>query len=181
MSKHLMLCSAVALAAVSLPRPAFADTKADCAKAYEASQEQRSGGKLRAARESLVTCSQTACPAFIKKDCAKWLSEVEGAIPTVVFSAKAGSEDLSDVKVSLGDQTLAESLDGKAIPMDPGTHTFVFDSAKHGSKELKFVVKEGKKAQNIEIVFEVGKAAGGDGAGDDRPVCSDLMDSAQLR
>lgn len=164
MSKHFLLCSAFALAAVSLARPAVADTKADCAKAYEASQEQRSGGKLRAARESLVTCSQSACPAFIKKDCAKWLSEVEGAIPTVVFSAKAGSEDLSDVKVSLGDQTLAESLDGKAIPMDPGTHTFVFESAKHGSKELKFVVKEGKKAQNIEIVFEVGKkAAGGDG------------------
>ncbi len=169
MPKMLLRGSAVAAATalVSIAGPALADTKADCAKAYEASQEQRSSGKLRAARESLVTCSQSACPAFIKKDCAKWLSDVEGAIPTVVFSAKAGSEDLSDVKVTLGDQTLTEQLDGKAIPMDPGTHTFVFDSPKHGSKELKFVVKEGKKAQNIEVVFDAGKSGGGDSGGGD--------------
>jgi len=170
MSKTLLrrgpaLATLVAL--VSLSVPALADTKAECAKAYEASQEQRSSGKLRAARESLVTCSQSACPAFIKKDCAKWLSEVEASIPTVVFSAKAGNEDLSDVKVTLGDQTLAEALDGKAVPMDPGTHTFVFESAKHGSKELKFVVKEGKKAQAVEIVFVVQKK--GDDAGEGDP------------
>lgn len=162
----------MAMAVVSVVRPALGDTKAECAKAYESSQEQKSGGKLLAARESLVTCSQSGCPSFIKKDCAKWLSEVEGAIPTVVFSAKAKGADLTDVKVTLGDQTLAEALDGKAIPIDPGTHTFVFESAKHGSKELKFVVKEGQKAQNIEVVFggadddgEGGGAAAGGGDG----------------
>lgn len=148
-------------------RPSAADTKKDCAAAYEASQEQRSSGKLRAAKESLVTCSQSACPAFIKKDCAKWLSEVEGAIPTVVFSAKAGTEQLSDVKVTVGEQVLTESLDGKAVPMDPGTHTFVFENAKHGKKDLKFVVKEGAKAQQIELSFEAPKA------GDDTPPARD--------
>lgn len=163
--------AAVAVALLSVAGPALADVKEDCVKAYEASQEQRSAGKLRAARESLVTCSQSACSAFIKKDCTKWLSEVESSIPTVVFGAKAGNKDLSDVTVSLGDQVLAQSLDGKAIPMDPGTHTFVFESDKHGTKEVKFVVKEGKKAQNIEAVFEAagaegGAAAGGDDGGD---------------
>ena len=75
MKSSLLGGSAVAalLALVAIPRPAAADTKAECAKAYEASQEQRSSGKLRLARESLVTCSQSACPAFIKKDCSKWL------------------------------------------------------------------------------------------------------------
>jgi hypothetical protein len=170
MPSNFLRGSAVAalLALSSTVRPALADTKAECAKAYEASQEQRSSGKLRAARESLVTCSQSACPSFIKKDCSKWLADVEGAIPTVVFSARAGDEDLSDVKVLLGDQTLAETLDGKAVPMDPGTHTFVFESAKHGSKELKFVVKEGKKAQIIELSFEASKKTGG-GGGDADP------------
>lgn len=152
--------------------PALADTKSECAQAYEAAQEQRGGGKLRAAKESLVTCSQAACASFIKKDCAKWLSEVEAAIPTVVFSARAGKQDLTDVKVTLGDQALASALDGKAIPMDPGTHTFVFEHEKYGSKEVKFVIKEGKKAQAIEVVFEGedsgGGAAGGDSGGDTR-------------
>ena len=100
---------ALMLALVSVARPAGADAKADCAKAYEASQEQRSSGKLLAAKESLVTCSQAACPSFIKKDCSKWLSDVEGSIPTVVFSARFGSEELSDVKVSVGDKVLAET------------------------------------------------------------------------
>ena len=138
-----------------------ADTKAECAKAYEASQEQKSGGKLRDARQSLVTCSQSACPGFIKKDCAKWLSEVEGAIPSVVFSAKAGSDDVIDVKVSLGDEVMAESLDGKAVQVDPGTHVFVFESPRFGKKDVKVVVKEGQKSQSVLAEFTPEKKDGG--------------------
>ena len=137
------------MALVSTATVSSADTKTDCAKAYEASQEQKSNGRLRDARQSLVTCSQSACPAFIKKDCAKWLNEVEGAIPTVVFSAKAGSDDVIDVKVSLGDEVLAESLDGKAVQVDPGTHIFVFESPRFGKKDVKVVVKEGQKSQSV--------------------------------
>lgn len=158
---------ALLLALVSIARPAGANAKAACAKAYEASQEQRGSGKLLAAKESLVTCSQAACPSFIKKDCSKWLAEVEGSIPTVVFSAKFGTEELGDVKVSEGDKVLSETLDGKALPLDPGTHTFVFESAKHGVKELKFVVKEGAKAQQIQLEYEVPKTDATPAAGAD--------------
>jgi len=159
---------AVALASISASVPARADAKADCAAAYESSQEQRAQGKLRDARKNLVTCSQSVCPAFIKKDCGKWLSEVESALPSVVFSAKANGEDVTDVKVTLGDEVLAEGLDGRAVEMDPGTHSFVFESAKHGRKELKFVVKEGQKAQSVEIELTPAPSAAavttGDGA-----------------
>lgn len=142
---------AVALASISASVPARADAKADCAAAYESSQEQRAQGKLRDARKNLVTCSQSVCPAFIKKDCGKWLSEVESVLPSVVFSAKANGQDVTDVKVTLGDEVLAEGLDGRAVEMDPGTQTFVFESAKHGRKELTFIVKEGQKAQSVEV------------------------------
>jgi hypothetical protein len=155
---------AAAFFATTLPvAPAHADAKADCAAAYEASQEQKTSGKLREARKSLVTCSQAACPPFIKKDCSKWLSDVESSIPTVVFSAKAGSEDVTDVRVKMNDDVLTEQLDGKAVPMDPGTVTFVFESPKYGSKELKVVVKEGQKAQSIEVQFQAEKSGGGGG------------------
>jgi hypothetical protein len=70
-----------------------------------------------------------------------------------VFSAKANGEDVTDVKVLLGDEVLAESLDGRAVQMDPGTHSFVFESAKHGQKEAKVVIKEGQKAQSVEVEF----------------------------
>lgn len=159
---------AVVLALLVGSAPArAADAKKECGAAYEAAQEQRSSGKLRQARESLVTCSQSGCKDFIKKDCAKWLAEVEASIPTVVFSAKAGKEDLTDVTVSLDGETLAASLDGRALPMDPGTRTFVFEHAKHGKKEVKFVVKEGGKSQTVEVEFVAGQApATGDTTGD---------------
>jgi hypothetical protein len=163
-----LACAAVLL---SSTLPARADSKADCAKAYEASQEQRSQDKLREAHKNMLTCSQSACPNFIKKDCSKWLAEVEAAMPTVVFSAKAGGKDVSDVRVSMGDETVAETLDGKAIDMDPGSHAFVFESEEYGKREIQVVVKEGKKAQSVEVSFEsaggeTSSASGSPGQGD---------------
>jgi hypothetical protein len=164
------LAVALATASFSFGLTARADTKAECASAYESSQEQKGQGRLRDARKSLVTCSQSACPAFIKKDCAKWLSEVEALLPSVVFSAKAGSEEVTDVKVALGDDVLATSLDGRAVDMDPGTHTFVFESPQYGKKEVTLVVKEGQKAQAVEVQFvtksDTGQGtSGGGGSG----------------
>jgi hypothetical protein len=154
---------AVLAVLISSTLPAKADTKAECAKAYEASQEQRSQDKLRDAHKSMVTCSQAGCPNFIKKDCGKWLAEVEAAMPTVVFIAKAGGQDVIDTKVSLGDETLTQSLDGKAIDMDPGPHTFVFENDKYGKREINFVVKEGQKAQEIQVQFTEEKSGAGGG------------------
>lgn len=160
MHANLIRGLGVVLLTASFSATARASTKAECAAAYESSQEQRSQSRLRQARQSLVTCSQAGCPSFIKKDCAKWLSEVESELPTVVFSAKAGSDDVTNVKVTLGDEVLAESLDGRAVDMDPGAHTFVFESEKHGRKEVNVVVKEGQKAQTIEVQFEAPKPKG---------------------
>jgi hypothetical protein len=156
---------AIAVAVFGVSLPARADQKAECAAAYEASQEQRASGKLRDARKSLVTCSQAGCKDFIKKDCAKWLAEVDSALPTVVFGAKQNDKDLTDVRVKLGDEVLAESLDGKAIPMDPGTYEFVFENKDGTSKQVKFVVKEGQKSQNVAADFSVEKPEGGESSG----------------
>jgi hypothetical protein len=161
--RAFLVLIAVAMFGVSLP--VRADQKAECAAAYEASQEQRANGKLRDAKQSLVTCSQAGCKDFIKKDCAKWLGEVDAAMPTVVFAAKSDNKDLSDVKVMLNGEVLAESLDGKAIPMDPGTYEFVFESRDHGSRNVKVVVKEGRKSQEIEADFTETKPDTGDPAG----------------
>ncbi|HEX7669410.1 MAG TPA: hypothetical protein VF395_07505, partial [Polyangiaceae bacterium] len=58
--------------------------KAECASAYERSQELRQSGKLRKAGEALVLCTQEVCPAFVRTDCAQWLTEVTQETPTVV-------------------------------------------------------------------------------------------------
>jgi hypothetical protein len=151
-------CLAAMLSALTTAAPsAWAVDKAQCASAYEAAQERRSQTKLREARDNLLVCVQAACPAFIKKDCSKWLSEVEAALPTVVLSARAKGKDLTDVTVKVDGDDFAGTLDGKALPVDPGPHTFTFESEEFGSQELRYVVKEGQKSQAIEVDFAPAK------------------------
>ncbi|MBX3126590.1 MAG: hypothetical protein KF718_07720 [Polyangiaceae bacterium] len=139
---------------------AAAQSQGECASSYEKSQELRNQGQLRGARKQLLTCAQASCADFIKRDCAKWLGEVDAQLPTVVFSARARGQDVTDVEVTIGDEVLAETLDGRAIPMDPGSMVFVFESSEFGRKEKKFVVKEGQKSQAVSVDF-----GGDDGSG----------------
>jgi hypothetical protein len=124
------LSSLAALLAITTPRTARAEDpkKAECAAAYEKSQEQRASGKLREARESLVVCSQAVCPAFVQSDCVQWLTEVQHDMPTVVISAKdKNGEDTVAVHVTLDGEVLMQQLDGTATPINPGMHKFRFE------------------------------------------------------
>ena len=166
-----MLCSMVRRLSVSaaigvllFSSVALADQKEECVTAYTKAQELRSDAKLREAREQLLTCAQSACPDFIKRDCSKWLGEVEATLPTVVFSAKLDGKDLTDVRVRSGDKVISESIDGRAVPWDPGSATFVFENDELGEKEVTLIVKEGQKAQSVEAVFE-SKTSGGSAGG----------------
>ncbi len=157
----LTLASATFVLSVATPE-ARADQKAECSAAYEKSQELRTASKLRSAREQLLICAQSECPDFIKRDCSKWLGEVDATLPTLVFSAKASGKDITDVKVLVDGAVVAESLDGRAVPWDPGSQTFVFESAEHGQQEVTLTVKEGQKAQSVEASFG-GEGGSGDG------------------
>ncbi len=155
---------ALALASFVFVSPALGQDQAECAAAYEKSQELRNQSKLRSAREQLLLCAQAACPDFIKRDCGKWLGEVDSQLPTVVFSARANGKDITDVEVRVGGEVLLEALDGRSLPMDPGSTVFTFVSEEHGEKEVTFLVKEGQKSQGVEVDFG-GEAPGGAGGG----------------
>jgi hypothetical protein len=88
------------------------------------------------------------------KDCAKWLSDVEQRIPTVVLVAKeADGTELSDVTVLVDDKPIAGRLDGRAIEMDPGARVFVFKTADGRRVEQHALVKEGERSQVVAATF----------------------------
>ena len=121
------LVPAIGLALVWSPR-AYADDKQLCVSAYEETQSLRKEGQLRKARERVLTCVQESCPAVVRKDCAQWLPEIEASIPTIVFEVRGPSGgETSDVRVFFDGQLLAERLDGKAIAVEPGEHTFRYE------------------------------------------------------
>jgi hypothetical protein len=154
--EKVLLAAVGVLSTMLLHTPAFADDREQCATAAEQAQTLRDEGKYRRAREQMLVCARDVCPGPIKSDCGKWLDQVERDAPTVVFGAKEGAKDVSDVKVWMDGVVVTERLDGKPQMVDAGEHTFKFE---HGGvqKEEKVLVRAAEKSRSITMTF--GQAA----------------------
>jgi hypothetical protein len=146
--------SAFVLALVlSLPAVARADSAQACFDAAVDGQKQRDAGKLLAARERFIACAK-GCPEEVQKDCAKWLTDVDAALPTVVFGARDNSgHDLLDVRVSVDGTSVGNTSQGKPIPLDPGTHNVRFEREGAAPIERTLVVRVGEKNRSVVAEF----------------------------
>jgi hypothetical protein len=149
---RVVLPLALALgAAVGEPPHARADREA-CIAAHEEAQLMRLRGRYTAARESLLRCAQTRCPALISNDCITWLAEVDASLPSVVFAVSDGAgRDLVDVRVYANGQLLAEHLDGRAQPLDPGVYTMRFEAPDQAPTEQVVTILEAQKQRLIRV------------------------------
>jgi hypothetical protein len=150
--RALAVLAAATTSALGVERVAFADEREQCANAADQAQQLRDEGKYRRAREQLLVCARDLCPAPIKRDCLDWLTQVESVAPTVVLSAKDGTKDLSDVKVSVDGAVLGEHLDGKPVQLDLGKHTIKFEYAGQ-TKEETVILGAGQKFRSVSVVF----------------------------
>jgi hypothetical protein len=133
---------------------ALADDRAACLDAAASGQTLRNEHKLVEARERLRVCAAAGCPAVVQSDCATWLADVEKALPSVVVTAKSGAgQDLVDVKVSVDGQPLVSKLDGRAVPLDAGPHTFHFEGSDGTSLDRTVMLEEGVKDQAVAVVL----------------------------
>ena len=145
-----LVASAVASAAHATDEA----TKADCLAAHEASQSHRNAGKLRDARRDAETCARTECPRLVIEDCARWATELEPLIPTLVFEARGpGGTRASDVHVLFDGAPLVAELDGRAVAVDPGEHVLRFERPGTRGIEQKIVVLEGDRARRVQVEF----------------------------
>jgi hypothetical protein len=129
-------------------------TTADCLAASDASLKSGNEHKLRAERAQLLVCAATSCPADIRKECLRRVDEVNAQIPTIVFAAKdATGADLGAVKVTMDGEVLVDRLEGTAISIDPGEHTFTFDAAGQAPVTKKLLIQEAQKERREAIVF----------------------------
>ena len=132
------------------PKASDDATKA-CVQAYESAQEDSKAELLLKARDELRACSAPSCPAILQSDCTNWLGQVVDSVPSVVFAAREGGENVFDVSVSMDGKPLAKELDGKPIEVDPGLHTFVFERGGAAPLEKKTIVAAREKAQLISV------------------------------
>ena len=144
------------LAALAAAGPAWAadPTTADCLSATESSLTLRNQHKLRDARAQLLICSAATCPADIREECVRRVAEVNAAMPTIVFEVKdAAGSDLTGVRLDMDGGMLAEHLEGTALSIDPGEHTFAFTHAGDPPVQKMFVIREGEKDRRERVVL----------------------------
>ena len=149
----------VVAALVLVRSPARADDKKRaCAAAYMHAQELRRSGKLIEARDALITCSQPSCPAAAVADCGPWLAEVEESMPSVVIAARdASGRESSEVRVLVDGRLVATSLDGRALPLDPGAHLFRYEPAHGSAVEETVVIRQGEKNRTLLVPIDTSR------------------------
>ncbi|HEY0465458.1 MAG TPA: hypothetical protein VGC79_14685 [Polyangiaceae bacterium] len=145
------------LAVSLLPSRASAKPSKDqCVDADTQAQDLRREGKLLSARDALRFCTDPACPRLVREDCTQRLDELTSAVPSLIFSAKdATGRDLSAVTVTIDGKPLVDHLDGSAIEVDPGQHTFEFEAEAEAlpPTTLKLLVREGERGRHSEVLI----------------------------
>src|SRR5262245_60675118 len=158
------------LAGVSSHASAQTDPKTACTDSYVANQKLRREGKLTLAREQLLECAQESCPGAIKADCARWLGELEQNIPTIVIDAKGrDGKDTVAVRVFVDGDKVADQLDGRPIPIDPGAHTLRFEHDGANAVEQAVVVQQGSKNRSVSVSFAPAATADPEPGGANQP------------
>jgi hypothetical protein len=134
-------------------------TTLDCLTANESSLTLRNHLDLRATRAQLLVCSAASCPADIRNECIRRMAEVNVAMPTIVFDAKdAAGHNLINVTVKMDGELLAQRLEGTALSIDPGQHTFTFEVPGHPAIAQQFFILEGEKDRRERVTFDtIGK------------------------
>jgi hypothetical protein len=161
---------------------ALADDKAACLQAASKGQRLRDQHDLLAARDQFRVCSAASCPGVVQRDCTAWLADVDKTLPTVVVTAKDGAgADLVDVVVTLDGQPLQTRLDGRAVPMNAGPHTFHFEGPGGTKLDQQVVISEGRKEQTVAVVLGPKPAAGPPPGGEQPPPASPSTSSSPLR
>lgn len=124
-----------------------------CISAAEAAQLSRYQGALKAAHDGFVSCARPECPAQIQADCAKWLSEVDASLPTIVPMARfEDGTDVVDARVTVDGADVADR--GRAVPLDPGEHEVRFARGGSPPVTVRVLLHEGEKNRAVRVTLE---------------------------
>jgi hypothetical protein len=155
-SLAVLLCVAASVATAT----ARADDVQECIAASDKGQVLRIDKHLRDASAQFALCARLQCPDQIREACVRWLDETRASIATIAFVLKDDrGADVSSVRLVVDDSPAATPYDGSALPLDPGPHTFRFESAGYPAVVKQFRLTQGERDRRETIVFERSSAA----------------------
>jgi hypothetical protein len=137
----LTLLAASASPASAAPKK----SQQQCIAAAESGQQLRTSGRLHEARKAFGLCTASACPAVIRRDCGRWVDELDTLIPTIsVKLVDAAGAEVAEGRVLMDGEAFPRPADGHAIPIDPGAHRFSWQRDEGSAVEEQFLVREGE-------------------------------------
>lgn len=131
---------------------AYADepSKEQCVDAHSRGQDAKSSGQLTLAKKLFLSCAQSACPAIVQSDCARFADDLARMQPSLSFAARdGGGADLPDTTVYVDEQLVATRLDGAPHEVDPGKHVVRFE---HGGRTTTETVVVGSGEQSRAVI-----------------------------
>lgn len=147
------------------------DSVRACIAASTDGQTLRQQGKLLAAREQMIACARDACPGVVRSHCARWLKEVETAIPSVVVRAEdATGADAIGAHLTIDGHP--QRLDGQPVRLDPGPHTVTVqsDAGAGARKEEHLLLLEGEASRRVIVRLPATAPVAGAGASPGRTI-----------
>jgi len=143
---------ASAIAILAFAPAARAGEAEECANAYEHGQELRVAHQPSAAREQFLICARPACPKAARDDCARWLGEVEAALPGVSVRVTSRGALFEDARVLVDGRVVAERVDARPITLDPGRHLVRVEPRGCAPHEREVALSAGVP---VEVSFDV--------------------------
>jgi hypothetical protein len=150
-----------ALLALSAAVHAAPVAKQQCIASAESGQQLRSSGRLREARQAFGACTASACPAVVRRDCGRWIDEIDAATPSVIVKLEDDTgHEVADGRVLVDGAVVKRGSEGRASPLDPGVHKFVW-AREDGNVEQELVIREGE--HNRVVILRVPRSASASG------------------
>ncbi len=138
---------------LSLPTAAHGDVQS-CLDTHRQAQLMRLAAHYTEARENLLICAQAGCPRLISEDCIQWLAEVDALLPSVVFAVTdTTGQDLVDVHVVANDAPLCDRLEGRAVPINPGSYKLRFESPGLAPAEVVLTIRESEQHRMVRATL----------------------------
>jgi hypothetical protein len=159
-----VLAGALLAPLVASTSPALADgpqaptatvDKAECALTFERAQRLRNASSYLSASAEALKCANPGCGTLLSEECGKIYSELQTAIPTVVFAARdeAGRE-LANVSVRIDQDPNPIPLDGKPVAIDPGNHEFAFSAAGFEPATQGALIRAAERYRAVNVTLQ---------------------------
>lgn len=129
-------------------------TAARCVAEAERAQKTRDDGHLTESRAMFVRCGAEECPGVVRRECVKWLGEVDDRIPTLVVSTRSSEgKDVLGAEIVLDGTPVPPARVGREIQVDPGPHTLRATLAGYDVATDSVVVREREKGRPVVLVL----------------------------